>query len=97
MMTYVLLMNLTEQGIKSIKDAPKRVDAMSKVIEKAGGKLTGFYSVLGEYDYVAIAEVPTEEVGVSLLLTLGMLGNVRTKTMRAFTKPEFTKIVKKLP
>jgi uncharacterized protein with GYD domain len=97
MMTYVILMNLTEQGIKSIKDAPKRVDAMAKVMEKAGGKLASFYSVMGEYDYVAIAEVPNEEVGMNLLLTLGMLGNVRTKTLRAFTKPEFTKIVKKLP
>jgi uncharacterized protein with GYD domain len=51
---------------------------------------------LGEYDYIAISEVPSEEVGMQLLLTLGMLGNVKTKTVRAFTKQEFTKIVKKL-
>jgi uncharacterized protein with GYD domain len=96
MLTYIILMNLTEQGIKTIKESPKRVDAMGKVMEKAGAKLVAMYSTLGEYDYVAIGEVPSEEVGMRLLLTLGMLGNVRTKTLRAFTKQEFAKIVKKL-
>jgi uncharacterized protein with GYD domain len=95
-MTYVILMNLTEQGVKTIKDSPKRIDAMAKVMEKAGGKLAAIYSTLGEYDYVAIAEVPSEAVGMQLLFTLGMMGNVRTKTLRGFTKQEFTKIVKKL-
>lgn len=96
MQTYVIFMNLTEQGKKTIKDAPKRIDAMDKVIKKAGGRLVAMYSTLGEYDYIAISEVPSEEVGMQLLLTLGILGNVRTKTVRAFTKQEFTKIVKKL-
>jgi len=95
-MTYVILMNLTEQGVKTIKDAPKRIDAMGKVIEKAGGKLVAMYTTLGEYDYVAVAEVPSEAVGMQLLFTLGMMGNVRTKTLRAFPKQEFAKIVKKL-
>jgi uncharacterized protein with GYD domain len=96
MLTYVILMNLTEQGIKTVKESPKRWDAMGQVLEKAGAKLVAMYSTVGEYDFVAIAEVPSEEVGMSLLLALGMLGNVRTKTLRAFTKQEFTKIVKKL-
>ncbi len=96
MLTYVILMNLTEQGIKTIKEAPKRLDAFEKTLEKAGGKLIGFYSVLGEYDYVAVAEIPTEDVGMSLLLSLGMLGNVRTKTLRAYPRQEFVKIVGKL-
>ena len=95
-MTYVILMNLTEQGVKTIKDAPKRIDAMAKVIEKAGGKLVAMYTTLGEYDYVAVSEVPSEAVGMQLLFTLGMMGNVRTKTLRAFPKQEFAKIVKKL-
>jgi uncharacterized protein with GYD domain len=96
MLTYVILMNLTEQGMKTVKESPKRIDAMGQAVEKAGAKLVAMFSTLGEYDYVAIAEVPSEEVGMSLLLTLGMLGNVRTKTLRAFTKQEFTKIVEKL-
>ena len=95
-MTYVILMNLTDQGVKTIKDAPKRIDGMAKAMEKVGGKLTAIYSTMGEYDYVAIVEVPNEAAGMPLLFTVGMMGNVRTKTLRAFTKQEFAKIVKKL-
>jgi len=52
---------------------------------------------MGQYDYVAIAEVPSDEVGMTGLLSLGMQGNVRTTTLRAFTNKEFAEIVKKLP
>jgi uncharacterized protein with GYD domain len=97
METYVMLMKLTEQGVKDIKNAPKRLELASKGIEAIGGKLLGFYAVLGEYDYVAIGEVPSAEVGMTFLLGLGSLGNVRTTTLRAFTEKEFAKIVKKLP
>lgn len=97
MPTYVLLMNLTEQGIKNIKEAPARLEASVKALEAAGCKMIGHYTVMGQYDYVAIAEVPSDEVGMTQLLTLGMLGNVRTTTLKAFTKEEFAEIVKRLP
>ena len=41
---------------------------------------------MGEYDYVAIGEMPSDEVAMRFLLSLGALGNVRTTTLRAFTK-----------
>jgi len=62
-----------------------------------GGKLVGFYSVMGEYDYVGISEAPSDEVITAFLLALGADGNVRTTTLKAFTTEEFVEIVKKLP
>ena len=62
-----------------------------------GGKVLGVYSVMGEYDYVAISESPSDEVTMSTLLALGSAGNVRTTTLKAFTKEEFAEIVKKMP
>ena len=97
MPTYILLMNLTEQGIKTIKEGPARLEASVKALEAAGGKMIGHYTVMGQYDYVAIAEVPTDEVGMAQLLSLGMQGNVRTTTLKAFTNKEFAEIVKRLP
>jgi len=94
--TYVILFNVTEQGIKDIKQAANRVEAGEKLLEAMGGKLLAFYAVMGEYDYVAIGEIPDDETAVSFLLTLGSLGNVRTKTLRAFPQKEFAKIIKKL-
>ena len=54
MPTYITLYKLTDQGVKNIKDAPGRIEDAVKGYESMGGKLIGFYSVMGEYDYVAI-------------------------------------------
>ena len=97
MPTYISLMKNTDQGIKDIKNAPQRVEAAKKAIEARGGKLIGFYLVMGEYDYVAITESTSEESAVTFLLGLGSAGNVRTTTLRAFTAEEFGQMVKKLP
>ena len=48
----VCLRKLTEQGIKNIKDAPKRIEKGIKAYEAMGGKVLAFYSVMGEYNYV---------------------------------------------
>jgi len=97
MANYVILMKLTEQGAKAIKDAPGRIEAGIKAFEQMGGKVNGFYGVMGEYDYVAIGEAPSDEVATTFVLALGSLGNVKTTTLKAYTKEEFAAIVKKLP
>jgi uncharacterized protein with GYD domain len=88
---------LTDQGIRNIKEAPKRIEEGIKAIGAVGGKLIEFYSVMGEYDYVGIGELPNDETAVALALAMGSQGNVRTTTLKAFTKEEFAEIVKKLP
>ncbi len=97
MATYVMLYKLTEQGIKDIKSAPGRIEEGIKALEAMGGKLIGFYAVMGEYDYVAIAEAPSVEVGMTFTLGLSSQGYVRTTTLRAFTKEELAGFVNKLP
>jgi uncharacterized protein with GYD domain len=97
MATHIVLMKMTDQGIKDVKNAPQRIDAAAKAIEAIGGKMTGFYFTLGEYDYIAVVEGLTDEVGASYLLKLGSAGNLRTTTLKAFTKNEFAEMVKKLP
>ena len=97
MPTYIGLYKLTDQGIKNIKDAPQRIAEGIKRAEAAGGKVIGFYTVMGEYDYVAIGEFPNDEMAVTLALATGAEGNVRTKTLKAFTREEFAEIVKNLP
>jgi uncharacterized protein with GYD domain len=97
MPTYIVLYKLTDQGIRNIKESPKRIEEGIKAVAAAGGKMIGFYSVMGEYDYVSIGEAPNDETAVALALALGSQGNARTTTLKAFTKEEFAEIVKKLP
>lgn len=97
MPTYISLMKLTDQGIKDIKGAPSRVEAAAKGLEAMGGKLLNFYAVMGDYDYVGVAEAPDDETVMTYMLGLGVAGNVRTTTLKAFDKDQFADIVGKVP
>lgn len=97
MATYITLYKLTEQGIRDIKNAPKRIEAGIKAFEATGGTMIGFYATQGEYDYIAVAEAKDEEAASAFTLALGSQGNVRTTTVRAFTTEEFARIVGKIP
>jgi uncharacterized protein with GYD domain len=94
---YITLFNLTEQGVKNIKDAPERIKEGIKTAESIGGKLIGFYATMGEYDYISIGEAPSDEVYMTFLLGLGAQGYVRTKTLKAFSNEEFVNMIAKLP
>ena len=96
MNTYVVLMKLTDQGIKMAKDAPDRIEAGVKSLEALGGKINGFYATLGEYDYIACVDAPNEAVVMRFLLGLGAAGDVRTTTMKALAREEFEEIARKL-
>jgi uncharacterized protein with GYD domain len=96
MATYVVLSNYTDQGIRNIKDAPKRIQIMKNFVEKAGGKLISTYSLMGQYDRLMIMEAPNDEAAATIVLSMGALGNTRTTTMKAWTNEEFVKIVSKL-
>jgi len=97
MSTHIVMMKLTDQGAKAIKDAPARIDDSIKTMEKMGGKMIAFYLTTGEYDYIGIGEVPNDEVLLTFLLGLGTTGTVRTTTVRAFSREELAAAVKKLP
>jgi uncharacterized protein with GYD domain len=96
MPTYVTLFKWTEQGLKTIKNAPGRFEASKKLVESTGGKVLGLYVTMGEYDIVAVTEGPSDEVASAAALSIALKGNARTTTMRAFTESEFAQIVKKV-
>jgi len=94
---YVTLFNFTEKGAQAIKDMPEATETAIKNFEAVGGKLLGWYLVMGTYDIVAISECPNDEVAATYILSLASGGLVRTTTLKAFTKDEFYGIVKNIP
>jgi uncharacterized protein with GYD domain len=91
MATYLSLFNWTDQGIRSVKDSPKRLESTRKALKKLGGELKAFYMLQGHYDGVLIFDLPNEDAMTKFLLNTGSAGNVRTTTLRAFTEEEFLK------
>jgi uncharacterized protein with GYD domain len=96
MATYIVLSTFTDQGIKSIRDTTKRADAVRETARKMGIETKSIYWTVGKYDVVATFEAPDDASITALALTLGSAGNIRTQTMRAFTKDEVTGILAKL-
>ncbi len=94
---YILLINWTDQGINKVKESYDRYSSFRALVEKAGGKLVGGYLTFGEYDYVIIIEAPNDEAVMSLVVKVGSYGNVRTKTLKAFTAEEGRKIINDIP
>ena len=97
MATYVILINYTDQGIRNIKDSPKRLDAAKKMLKSMGGEIKDFYLTMGRYDIAIVAEAPNDEVIAKFALASGSLGNVRTTTLKAFPEAEYRKIIAALP
>jgi uncharacterized protein with GYD domain len=97
MQTYVTLYKFTDQGIKNIKDIPRLMEDNIKNWEAVGGKVIGLYTLMGEYDFIGIGEAPSDEIAMAFLMAMGSRGNVRTTTLKAFTKEQFAAMVKKLP
>jgi uncharacterized protein with GYD domain len=93
MATYVSLLRFTEQGIKTIKESPARLENAKKAFQAAGGELKQFYLAMGKYDIVIVSEAPSDEVVATISLGLAALGNVRTQTMRVFNEAEYRKII----
>jgi len=96
MPTYVMLANWTEQGMRSIGDSPKRVDAAKKELEDMGGQFRSVYMTMGDYDLVMIYDAPDDAVAARFTLMLGKLGNVRTTSLKAFPEEAFRQIVNSL-
>lgn len=96
MATYIVLTTFTEQGIRGVKETTKRADAVKEAARKFGVTAKEFYWTLGAYDVVVVFEAPDDASMTALGLAIAALGNVRTQTMRAFSREEMNGILAKL-
>ena len=93
---YIILWNYTDEGIKNVKESPKRGDAFKSKLEKIGGKLIETYYTFGKYDGVSVVEVPNDETLMSCLLSIESQGHARSVTLKAFSYDEATKIIENI-
>jgi uncharacterized protein with GYD domain len=96
MTIYLALTNWTDQGVRAVEDSPRRLDAAKKLLEEMGGRFKDFYMTMGEYDLLLVYEAPDDAVAARFTLALGKLGNVRTKTLKAFPENAYREIINSL-
>ena len=97
MATFIMTINWTEQGIRNIKDWQKRSTAAKDIAKKTGVEIKQTYLTTGDSDMLAFLEAPSGDNIAKFAMAIGALGNIRTRTARAWTEAEFVKLVSELP
>jgi uncharacterized protein with GYD domain len=97
MPTFILSLDWTDQGIRGVKDAPKRSQAAKDLAKKLGVEIKQVYLTSGAHDLLIIVESASGDNVAKLALAIGALGNVRTTTARAWPETEFQKLISELP
>ena len=94
---FILSLNWTDQGIRAVKDAPKRAQAARELAQKVGVEIKEVYLTSGDSDLLVIVDTPNGDNVAKFALALGSVGNVRTRTARAWPQSEFQKLISELP
>ncbi|MGQ0662406.1 MAG: GYD domain-containing protein [Pseudomonadota bacterium] len=97
MAKYIVLANYTDQGIRNIKESPKRMDSAKELAKTCGVEIKDVSLTIGSHDLVFVMEAPDDRTLTRFVLTLTARGNVRTNTLKAFPEPEYRALIKSLP
>ena len=89
MPTYILLTNLTAQGVQTLKSNPDRLREVNRDVEELGAKVIHQWATLGPYDFVNIVEAPDNATIARVSVELGARGSATLQTMSALTIDEF--------
>ena len=90
MPTYVMLTNLTPEGVRTLKNNPNRVTEVNKEVEAIGVKVVAQYATLGQYDFVTIVEAPDDRTMAKVSVELGSRGTMTSQTMAAMPTEELS-------
>lgn len=93
MATYVILANLTDQGVRTMQDLPRRIENARATFRQHGAEMKQIFFAMGQFDYVVIAEAPDDETITRVSLSVSSQGNVRTNSFRVFTEDEVLHLV----
>jgi uncharacterized protein with GYD domain len=94
---YVALIDWTDQGVRNFKDSVDRYEAAEGAVNDLGATFTNIWWTLGGHDIVATIDAPDDETVAAALLAVAGQGNIRSTTLRAFSREEMRAVIAKAP
>lgn len=91
---YLMLSQLSEQGLQTLRANPERVREVNKDVEELGVKVLHQWFVLGPHDFVNIVEAPDERTIARVSIELAARGTLHIQTMAAIPVDEFLSTLK---
>ena len=96
MATYIMLSTLTDEGRKTLKERPERLQAVNKEVEAMGAQVKAQFATMGGYDFVNIIDAPSNEVMQRLAVELGSRGTIKITTLPAIGVEDFVEMLQGL-
>jgi uncharacterized protein with GYD domain len=93
MASYIMLSTLTDEGRKTLKERPERLQAVNKEVESMGANVRSQYAVLGGYDFVNVIDAPSNEVMARIAMELGARGTIKVTTLPAMPIEQFVEMM----
>lgn len=87
---YITQGRYTRDAVKGMLARPEdRAEQVSRLLSKVGGRLIGYYMTFGEYDFLTIAEAPSEtQMAAALIVAAGSGGVTDLRTTLALSPVE---------
>jgi uncharacterized protein with GYD domain len=89
MPTYILLSNLTAQGVQTLRSNPERLREVNRDVEELGARVVHQWATLGPFDFVNVVEAPDAGTIAKVSVALGARGSAKLQTLTALDIEEF--------
>ena len=86
---FILLTNLTPDGVRTIKNHPARINEVNSEMEQIGLKVLHQWATLGAYDFISVVEAPDAETMARASVELGSRGTTSNQTLVAIPSEQF--------
>jgi uncharacterized protein with GYD domain len=87
--TFIMLTQLTPEGVQTVKNNPARIREVNKEVESLGASVKAQWACLGQYDFINVIEAPDERTMARVSLELGSRGTGRYESLSAIPIDEF--------
>jgi len=84
-----MLTTLTPEGIRTIRDNPRRIQEVNKEVEQLGATVKAQWATLGRFDFVNVIEAPDEKTMSRVSLELGSRGTARYESLPAIEMDDY--------
>src|SRR5262245_40551130 len=97
MPTFMMSLKWTDHGIRAVKDSPERAESAREIATEVRVGIKHLYLTSGDSDLVIFVDAPSGDNVAKFALAVSSLGNVRTRTVRAWSADEYRKLISELP
>ncbi|HEY9245494.1 MAG TPA: GYD domain-containing protein [Candidatus Methanoperedens sp.] len=89
MAKYIIISRLTDEGAKTLKKNPGRLEEVNSELKDMGLTVIAQYAVLGNFDFLSIVEAEDEKNFTKAIVELLSRGSIKTETYRVIPVKEF--------